>query len=232
VTKRRLTEKEKEGLRRRNRRRRLVWVGVFLGIVLLVQVGGLPFLRDLLSGSDADQSITNSDAPLASFFEPEVLYWRDEIRQWADMYHVNPNVIAIVMQIESCGNPVAVSSAGALGLMQVMPFHFDNGENMIEPDTNVQRGMIVFYECLEQFADWDLGLALACYNGGPGVTMRDRATWPSETQSYYRWATGMWDDVVNHRDDSSTLSQWLEAGGSRLCSSAAPAQSHAAPAAD
>jgi len=47
-------------------------------------------------------------------------------------------VIAIVIQIESCGSPVAMSGAGALGLMQVMPYHFENGENMINPDTNVR----------------------------------------------------------------------------------------------
>jgi hypothetical protein len=92
---------------------------------------------------------------------------------------------------------------------------------MINPDANVKNGMTVFYECLTQFADWDLGLALACYNGGPRVTMNDYSTWARETQSYYRWATGMWNDVKSGKKTSNTLSQWMQAGGSNLCQTAA-----------
>ncbi len=176
-------------------------------------------------GRSHSQSIANPDAPLVSFFRPEVLYWRDEIEGWAREHHVNPNVIAIVIQIESCGNPNVISSAGALGLMQVMPFHFQNGENMLNPDTNVARGMSVFYECLTQFAGWDLGKALACYNGGPSVTQRDRSTWAAETQYYYRWATGLWADVQNGVESSDTLKDWLAAGGERLCVQAGRSQS-------
>ncbi|MEL7673433.1 MAG: lytic transglycosylase domain-containing protein, partial [Chloroflexota bacterium] len=98
------------------------------------------------------QFITDSSAALAPFYAPAVLHWQDSIERWAREYEVNPNVIAIVMQIESCGDPEAVSSAGALGLMQVMPFHFSYGENMINPETNVRRGMSVFHECLSVFA--------------------------------------------------------------------------------
>jgi hypothetical protein len=173
----------------------------------------LPFV----GGSAADQPITDPDAPLAPFFASQVLEWGDKIREWAEQYDVNPNVIAIVMQIESCGDPVAISSAGALGLMQVMPFHFDNGENMLNPDTNVRVGMGVFYECLTQFAGWDLGMALACYNGGPRVTQIDFSQWAAETQSYYRWATGLWSDVRAGHESSDTLNEWLDAGGQRLC---------------
>lgn len=198
-------------------------IGVaIIGILILLQVLGPSTLFGWLPliGSSVSQSITNPDARLAEFYAPGVLQWRDQIIDWAQQYEVNPNVIAIVMQIESCGDPTAISGAGAMGLMQVMPFHFDNGENMVNPDTNVRNGMTVFYECLTQFADWDLGLALACYNGGPRVTMIDRSAWASETQSYYRWATGMWSDVRAGRETSDTLSQWIQAGGSRLCTAA------------
>lgn len=191
---------------------------------LLVLVGMIAseFLSDLWPfGADETQSITNPEAPLASFYAPQVLRWQPDIEAWADQYDVNPNVLAIVIQIESCGDPTAISHAGALGLMQVMPFHFADGENMLNPDTNVQRGMSVFYECLTQYADWDLGLALACYNGGPSVTRRSYDTWAAETQFYYRWATGLWADVVNKNETSETLSEWLDAGGQMLCGSAA-----------
>ena len=203
------------------RQRRKVWAAtaLILAALLVIVVEVWPF------GGNHSQTITNPDAPLASFYRPEVLDWRDEIERWAREYHVNPNVIAVVIQIESCGNPNVISSAGALGLMQVMPFHFHNGENMLNPDTNVRRGMSVFYECLTQFAGWDLGMALACYNGGPSVTQRAYNTWASETQYYYRWATGLWSDVQRGAEASDTLDEWLAAGGERLCVQAGRSQS-------
>ncbi len=181
--------------------------------VVLNRTGQLP------GGSGGDhQNIDNPNAPLASFYAPEVLKWRSDIERWAHEYDVNPNVIAIVMQIKSCGNSSVISGAGATGLMQVMPFHFDDGENMLNPDVNVRNGMDVFYECLTQFADWDLGIALACYNGGPSVTLMDSSSWPAETQAYYHWASGMWNEAQKNRKDSDTLNEWLSAGGQNLCS--------------
>jgi soluble lytic murein transglycosylase-like protein len=203
------------------------WRGV-LPVIVAVLAGFLvidatllhiwPFNRDQRPA----QAINDPNAPLAPFFTPEVLAWRSEILKWAKAYNVNPNVIAIVIQIESCGSSAAMSGAGALGLMQVMPFHFENGENMLDPDTNVRRGMTVFYECLTQFANWDLGMALACYNGGPAVTQSDYETWAEETQYYYRWATGLWRDVVKGSRTSETLTEWLKAGGELLCDQADP----------
>lgn len=198
-----------------------------LAIIALLEVLGLVALEDLLPGGDSDRRahfITDASAPLAAFYTPEVLHWQDEIREWARTYQVNPNVLAIVIQIESCGDATAISSAGALGLMQVMPFHFEYGENMINPETNVQRGMEVFHECLTVFAGYDLGLALACYNGGPGVTQRRYQEWYPETRYYYDWATGLWQDVQAGATKSETLTDWLAAGGQRLCDGAARSQ--------
>lgn len=210
---------------RRLSRRRAFFVIAFVAImVLALDIVSLSFVTDRLFSDDnagISHTITEPDAPLASFYEPGVLYWRNDILRWAQQYGVNPNVIAIVIQIESCGDPTALSSAGAVGLMQIMPFHFEDGDNMLDPEMNVQRGMSVFYECLTQFANWDLGLALACYNGGPSVTQRDPATWASETQAYYHWATGLWQDVVSGADTSETLQEWLDAGGAGLCRQAA-----------
>jgi soluble lytic murein transglycosylase-like protein len=168
----------------------------------------------------APQAVDDPDAPLASFYSPSVKHWKPQIHEWAAEYGLNPNVVAIVIQIESCGDPSVISWAGATGLMQVMPFHFDNGENMLNPATNMQHGMEVFMECLYQFSDGDLGLALACYNGGPSVTLSDPEYWALETQNYYRWGTGLWQDVVRGHNKSATLDEWLAAGGARLCTQA------------
>lgn len=210
------------------RRRALIAVVLFTLAALLVLE---PSILDAIWPFDqpAPQAIADPDAPLASFYAPAVRHWAPQIEEWAKAYDLNPNVIAIVMQIESCGDPEAISFAGALGLMQVMPLHFDDGENMLNPDTNVRRGMNFFNQCLREFADWDIGLALACYNGGPGVVYDPMETWPAETQRYYRWATGLWQDAVRGDGESATLDDWLSSGGQSLCTRAANRVSADAP---
>jgi hypothetical protein len=157
---------------------------------------------------------------IASFFTDEVKHWETKIIEWSQLYSVDPNVVATVMQIESCGDPKAVSSAGAQSLFQVMPFHFTAGENSMDPDTNAKRGMIFMADLLSR-SNGDVGMALAGYNGGPGVMSRAMSTWPAETQRYYRWGSGIYGDVVNGSATSETLQQWLAAGGSALCNQAA-----------
>ena len=55
---------------------------------------------------------------LARLFTPEVLYWEDKILKWSEKYGLDPNLVATVMQIESCGDPQARSGAGAMGLFR------------------------------------------------------------------------------------------------------------------
>ena len=64
---------------------------------------------------------------------------------------LDPNQVATVMRIESCGHPEVNSSAGAEGLFQVMPFLFrdDERDRMTDPATNVKRGLWDLSRCLE-----------------------------------------------------------------------------------
>lgn len=172
----------------------------------------------------AAQMLTDPQAPLAPFYTPEVRYWGARIRDWAATYGLNPNVIAILIQVESCGSPEVISWAGAVGLMQVMPYHFDDGENMLDPETNMRHAMRIFTECLTVFANWDIGVAAACYNGGASVTQTSYQSWPQETRHYYDWVTGLWADVVRGAKSSPALATWLAAGGTRLCAIAAAHQ--------
>lgn len=159
------------------------------------------------------------DAELAAFFAPAVQHWSGKIGEWSAQHQVDPPLLATVMQIESCGHPSVISNAGAQGLFQVMPFHFAEGENMLEPDTNARRGSAFLRQC-HQAADGVIGLTLACYNGGGSVISQPRENWSRETRRYYRWGVGIYTDAVAGSDDSETFDQWLSAGGQRLCNSA------------
>ena len=156
---------------------------------------------------------------LAPLFTPEVLRWSAQLEIWAANAEIDPNLAATVMQIESCGNPLARSHAGAAGLFQVMPYHFLPGENPFTPETNALRGLNYLKKCLDA-AGGEIRLALAGYNGGISVISRAPALWSEETRRYVYWGTGIYEDARQNRSDSARLREWLSSGGASLCASA------------
>jgi soluble lytic murein transglycosylase-like protein len=156
---------------------------------------------------------------LSPIFTRSVQYWEDDLLKWAEEYSLDPNLIATVMQIESCGNPNVSSWVGATGLFQVMPFHFDEGEDAFDPDTNAKRGMLFLAEGL-RVSGGHAGLAMAGYNGGHSLITRPYEDWPRETQRYYRWGSGIYREASAGWDSSPTLEAWLAAGGQSLCDQA------------
>lgn len=177
------------------------------------EVQTVPMLYEAASGRDLP-------APhLSPVFTPTVQHWERDILRWSEEYGVDPNLIATVMQIESCGGPDAQSYVGASGLFQVMPFHFESSEDAFDPDTNAKRGIAYLSQGLET-SGGHAGLALAGYNGGITVISRGYETWPTETQRYYRWGSGIYREASAGWDTSPTLIAWLNAGGQSLCNQA------------
>lgn len=166
--------------------------------------------------TEAPNISSSGDGTLAPLFTPEVQYWSANLARWAADHGLDPNLAATVMQIESCGNPDARSSAGAAGLFQVMPFHFFVYENAYDPDVNALRGMNYLASSL-QTAGGNARLALAGYNGGIGVIARSESAWANETQRYAYWGSGIYDDASQNASESSRLNEWLTAGGASLC---------------
>lgn len=115
------------------------------------------------------------------------------IRATADRYRLHPELLHAVVLTESAYNPGAVSSAGAVGLMQLMP---DTARrygvrNVWDPTENVKGGASYLRDLLDMFNN-DLRLALAAYNAGEGAVMRYGNQIPpySETQDYVRKVLG------------------------------------------
>jgi soluble lytic murein transglycosylase-like protein len=156
---------------------------------------------------------------IASFFAASVQRWEPQIIEWAAEHDLDPNLVATVMQIESCGDPQAVSRAGAMGLFQVMPYHFTESENSLVPDTNAQRGLSYLKNSLEHFDD-NASLALAGYNGGINGASRPASQWAQETIDYRYWGENIYADAIAGKTTSPVLQEWLEAGGASLCAQA------------
>jgi soluble lytic murein transglycosylase-like protein len=156
---------------------------------------------------------------ISTVFAPEVRFWAPKIVRWAQEYNLAPDLVATVMQIESCGSSWAVSRSGARGLFQVMPYHFQGGEDAFDPETNARRGLSYLAEALN-LARGRVDLALAGYNAGHSAIFLPPAAWPEETRRYVHWGSGILDDIAAGRLPSPRLEEWAAAGGARLCAEA------------
>ena len=164
-------------------------------------------------------TIPESPTAISPVFSKEVQYWAKDIVRWANESSLDPNLVAVVMQIESCGNPHAISRSGAIGLFQVMPFHFHLGDNPFNPDTNALRGLNYLARSLET-AGGNARLALAGYNGGIGVIARAESAWPSETQRYVQIGAPIYEDAQSGATSSAAFEQWYGPNGNSLCNHA------------
>lgn len=95
--------------------------------------------------------------------------YMDIIQEASSKYGIPVNVIMGVIKAESDFNPACLSSAGAAGLMQIMP---DNAQefgmtDIYDPYQNIMCGTDEIARHLETY-NGDLKLALAAYNTGPG----------------------------------------------------------------
>jgi soluble lytic murein transglycosylase-like protein len=129
---------------------------------------------------------------------PELRQWA---AHWADRYGVERELVCAVIEAESGWNARAVSSAGAAGLMQLMPDtaaafgvrdRFDPAENI--------RGGVAYLAWLRDRYGGDRRLMVAAYNAGHGRVLRNGLNYASrEVHSYVtrvaylyrrnRWAT-------------------------------------------
>jgi soluble lytic murein transglycosylase-like protein len=160
-----------------------------------------------------------SQAGISPIFTAEVQYWAGPIERWAAAAGLDPNLAAVVMQIESCGDPGARSRAGAMGLFQVMPYHFLSTENPYDPDTNALRGLSYLKRSFES-AGGNALLALAGYNGGIGVISRGEPGWSAETRRYVTYGAPIYADAISAAITSAPLQEWYTRYGVSLCQQA------------
>jgi hypothetical protein len=113
----------------------------------------------------------------------------DLIAKAADKHQVDVKLVHAVVQAESAYNATAISSAGAVGLMQLMPGtarRFGVADRR-DPYQNIDGGTRYLKHLLRLFNS-DLNLAVAAYNAGENAVIKNNHAIPpySETRHYVK----------------------------------------------
>ncbi len=129
---------------------------------------------------------------------PNIRRYQALIEKNARARGIDAALVKAVIAVESAFEPTAVSTKGALGLMQVMP---DTGarygvaadrkrtleQKLLDPDINLRIGTTYLRDLLTLYAN-DLSLALAAYNAGEQAVAQYANRIPPypETQEYVK----------------------------------------------
>ena len=144
------------------------------------------------------------------------------ILEAATAHDVDPDLVAIVVLLESRGNAAAKSSRGARGLMQLMPstaeaiatqrgMDVPRAQDLEDPALNLDLGTWYLAQQLARFAsvgsaDDAVAWAAAAYNGGPAAArraLRGEAELSDETAHYQGLVAALW--AERDADTSSVL---------------------------
>lgn len=129
-----------------------------------------------------------------SWFYP--ISYKEEIKQQAEEYEVDPFLIAAIIRVESNFKPGKESKKGALGIMQLMPdtatwamemaklseVSLDRIKHEVGP--NIQLGTWYFAFLSKKF-DGNKALTIAAYNAGPGNvrSWMDKDLWDGQLET-------------------------------------------------
>lgn len=133
------------------------------------------------------------------------------IETTATRFGLSADLIDAVITAESAGDPRAVSSAGAMGLMQLMPATWAElrtrlglGRDPFDPHDNVTAGAAYLRQLLDRYGAPGF---LAAYNAGPRRYEQSLAgrPLPAETRAYVQRLAG-------HGQASPPIADWRSSG--------------------
>ncbi len=182
-------------------------------LVLALTLGlAPPAVAQIYSWRDADGKLVLSDRPredrggMSTYAVPgssavratkplavsKSALYDSSINEHSRRMGVPADLVRAVIQVESAFNPSAVSTKGAMGLMQLMPAtaHELGVADPFEPDQNIRGGVTYLKRLLDRYHQ-NVELALAAYNAGMGNVEKYGDVPPfKETRNYVKKITG------------------------------------------
>jgi soluble lytic murein transglycosylase-like protein len=161
-------------------------------------------LRETVPAKSAETTTVETEKPnmitrIGHTLKERLSALEPTIAKAAETFGIHPNWIKAVIAQESYGNPKAVSSVGAKGLMQLMDGTAkDLGvRNSFDPNENIMAGTKYLRQMYDRYGNMEQ--ALAAYNAGPGNVDRYGGIPPfTETRKYVK-------NVKNYYQSIETL---------------------------
>ncbi len=129
---------------------------------------------------------------------------RELIIKYSKQFDVNPLLVTAMIKQESGFNQKVISSAGAIGILQLMPFTAkDLGVNPYDLEENLYGGIKYIAYLLEK-NDRDIPNSLASYNAGLGAVQKYNGIPPyKETKQYVKNIVSIFNNL-NYVKESKT----------------------------
>lgn len=180
---------------------KLFFIGIFCS-ALVVFTDPVPLYADIYVHMDSEGVLHFTNAPTSSNYklfirEKPSMYSNSDVTDRTNRYDdliteaskshgVSFSLLKALIKIESDFNPRAISSAGAIGLMQIMPENIRalNIKDPFDPWENIMGGTRYLKQLIGRF-NGKLPMALAAYNAGPNIVDRYKRIPPfKETENY------------------------------------------------
>lgn len=234
-------EAKEEPAMRKITRRELLIGATALSVGVLATLAGTSLSERLHTTELAPLKPENGEAQksLAIEWLPDtVKRWQPQLEKYGAEYSIDPNLLAIMMTIESGGDPNADSGV-AKGLMQITaPTSQDINNRLMktkkdhfdlkDPDTSIEFGAVYVRSLIDQFGNanqgpsWDetVSLVAAGYNGGSTAAQlyKDKKWqglegYDRQTLNYTRYVRVMWQE--RHDPLSFTYRYWYDTGNGK-----------------
>jgi soluble lytic murein transglycosylase-like protein len=179
------------------------FVGIFTFLYIMVAVA-TPLYADIYVYADREGVLHFTNVPTSSQSSNYKVYIKETPQKPLESYNedlydhviseasnthgVSFSLLKALIKTESDFNPRAISSAGARGLMQLMPENIKTLKikNPFDPRENVMGGTWYLKQLINRF-NGKLPLALAAYNAGPGVVEKYQRIPPfQETENFVK----------------------------------------------
>ena len=179
------------------------FVGIYTFLYIMVAVA-TPLYADIYVYADSEGVLHFTNVPTSSTSSNYKVYIKETpktplksditdlydhvISEASQTHGVSFSLLKALIKTESDFNPRAVSKAGAIGLMQIMPENIRRLKikDPFDPKDNVMGGTRYLKQLIHRF-EGKLHLALAAYNAGPGVVEKYQRIPPyKETENYVK----------------------------------------------